>query len=337
MGARTAVVLGSVAAFTLAIAAFLATRRSPDCYECIPIGPLISALADASRKAFVDKDYPGALNRTNSLLKLDPGNPEVRAIHEQAESAIRELARSVARTREAMARGDAAQASATLERVLALDPRNPIVAEFAPGLNANFSERATAARSDMEKARSVAAARKGAAQDPAFAEGEKFSTAAGKSLADRQFVAATQGFVQARDAFERARRVIEDREKTKDAPLPVKAVAEPPRPCFEPLENFCKAPTCPSYAESMAKVQERISHDTQGWEFGTCGAYRYTYLGDTFTYDTATRYFDSHGVLVAARSYWDSSTQRPECPNWQHYGLRMECKDIATEKAKRPY
>lgn len=79
----------------------------------------------------------------------------------------------------------------------------------------------------MEKARSLALAKKGADQAAAFAEGEKFSTIAGQSLADRQFTLATQAFVQARDAYDRARRAIEDNERRTARGLPAMAEVPP--------------------------------------------------------------------------------------------------------------
>lgn len=167
---------------------------------------------------------------------MDPHNPEALGIREQAESALREIATSVASTREAMARGDSAQASTALGRVMVLDPKNPIVAELSSRLNANFLTRAAAARSEMEKARSVALAKEGADQAPAFAEGEKFSITAGQSLSDRQFTHATQTFVQARDAYYRALRLIEAKERDNERrgalaqPVQVKVPPRPPIP-----------------------------------------------------------------------------------------------------------
>jgi len=222
MGARVPVVLGSIAVFTLAIVAFVATNRGGACADCGGGSyPVDSAQRlDFARRSLDDKDYTRAIEWADSVVKVDPHNPESLGIREQAESALREIATSVASTREAMARGDSAQASTALDRVLVLDPKNPIVAELSIRLNANFSTRAAAARSEMEKARSLALARKRADQVAAFAEGETFSTIAGQSLADRQFALATQAFVQARDAYVRARRVIEHNEAMTARALP---------------------------------------------------------------------------------------------------------------------
>jgi len=174
---------------------------------------LVETQLDLARRVLDDKDYKAAVQQAARILKLDANNPEALGIREQAQSAMREIETSVAAAKEAMGRGDSAQASVALEKVMALDPRNPVVAELSSQLNSNFSARATAARSDMDKARASAQAKEGATADPAFAEGEKFATAAAQSLQDRQFTAATETFLQARDAFDRARRAIEAKER----------------------------------------------------------------------------------------------------------------------------
>ena len=176
---------------------------------------LVETQLDLARRVLEDKDYKGAVTRAAGILKLDPKNPEALAIREQAQSATREIETSVASAREAVTRGDSAQASTALERVMALDPKNPVVAELSSQLNANFSRRATEAKTDMEKAKALADAKEGVSQDPAYSEAEKFVTTAAQNLKDRQFTAATQTYLQARDAYDRARRAIENKERDK--------------------------------------------------------------------------------------------------------------------------
>ena len=202
---------------------------------------LVETQLDLARRVLEDKDYKGAIAQTVRILKLDPSNPEALGIREQAQSATREIETAVAAAREALARGDSVEASAAIERVMARDPKNPIVAEFSTQLNANFAARATMAKSDMEKARTVAVAKEGANLNEAFAEGEKLATAAAQSLKDRQFTAATQTFLQARDAYDRARRAIEAKEKLAAAlvtPTPLApVVVAPPLPTPTPLPS----------------------------------------------------------------------------------------------------
>lgn len=186
---------------------------------------LVETQLDLARRVLEDKDYKGAVTRANGILKLDPKNPEALAIREQAQGATREIETSVAAAREAVTRGDSAQASTALERVMALDPKNSVVAELSSQLNANFSRRATEAKTEMEKAKTLASAKEGASADPAFAEAEKFAATAAQNLTERQFTAATQTFLQARDAYDRARRVIENKER--DAAKAAGAAATP--------------------------------------------------------------------------------------------------------------
>jgi hypothetical protein len=226
---------------------------------------LVETQLDLARRVLEDKDYKGAVQQASRILKLDPNNPEALGIREQAQSATREIETSVTAAREAVARGDSAQASSALERVLALDPKNPVVAELSSHLNANFSARATAAKSDMDKARADAEAKQGASLDPAFADGVKFATAAAQSLQDRQFTTATQTFLQARDAYDRARRAIEakEREEARVAkaaatavatPVPVAAASVLPTLKLQPLPTATAPPVLPPTPAPTAAI-----------------------------------------------------------------------------------
>lgn len=193
---------------------------------------LVETQLDLARRVLEDKDYKGAVQQAARILQLDPNNPEALGIREQAQSATREIETSVAAARDAVARGDSAQATTAVERVLALDPRNPVVAELSKQLNSNFASKAASAKGEMDKAREAADAKEGASADPAYAEGEKFAEAAAQSLKDRQFTAATQTFTQAKDAYDRARRAIEAKER--EAARLAKAVATPTTPVATP-------------------------------------------------------------------------------------------------------
>lgn len=209
---------------------------------------LVETQLDLARRVLDDKDYKGAVEQTTRILKLDPNNPEALGIREQAQSATRELETSVAAARDAVSRGDSTQASAALERVIALDPKNPLVAELSSQLNANFSARATAARAEMDKAKIAAEAKQGASSDPAFAEGERFAAQAAQSLKDRQFTAATQTFSQARDAYDRARRVIEGQERE------AARIASRPTPALAPTVASASTPQTQPTAAALPTV-----------------------------------------------------------------------------------
>ena len=227
----------------------LSKRGDEDSQTRIVTEMLVETQLDLARRVLDDKDYKGALEHTTRILTLSPNNPEALGIREQAQIAMREIDTSVTAAREAMGRGDTAQASAALEKVMALDPKNPIVGELSKQLNANFSARATAARADMETARTQAQAKAGASADPAFAEGERLAATAASSLQSREFTNATQTFLQARDAFDRARRAIEGkereaaREEARKAAAVVRPIHTPPTvPTATPLPTVVLRP-----------------------------------------------------------------------------------------------
>ncbi|MEO5760724.1 MAG: protein kinase [Vicinamibacteria bacterium] len=198
---------------------------------------LVETQLDLARRVLEDKDYKGAVDQTARILKLDPNNPEALGIREQAQSATREIDTSVAAARDAIARGDSAQATAAVERVMARDPKNPIVAELSSKLNSNFAARATEAKADMEKAKALADAKVGASAEAAYSEAKKFSETAATTLKERQFTQATQTYLQARDAYDRARRAIEAKEKE---------ASKTPRPTGTPAPTATVAAVVPS-------------------------------------------------------------------------------------------
>ncbi|MEO8499619.1 MAG: protein kinase [Vicinamibacteria bacterium] len=220
---------------------------------------LVETKLDVARRDLEDKNYKRAIDGSTQILPLlkndsldtkfrDGVEAETRGIREQAQGAIREIETSVAAARDAVASGDSTQASTALERVLVLDPKNPVVTELSSQLNANFAKRATEAKSDMEKAKALAEAKQGASQDPAYAEAEKFVTTASQNLKDRQFTVATQTYLQARDAYDRARRAIEAKEKeaakpgVKPVSTPTPIIVSTPVPAPTPLPTLIVRP-----------------------------------------------------------------------------------------------
>ncbi len=193
-------------------------RGCDDNAECIS---LLEVMVDLARRELDDKDYKRAMEQAERILRLDPVNPQASGIREQARTAIKEIETSVELSREAAARGDLAQAAIGVERVMARDPGNPIVAQLSSQLNASFSARAATARSQMENALALARAKAGAVQEgsfaqTSFAEGARLAAAAAQRLKGQQFTTATQTYLQARDAYDRARRAIEAEEREKN-------------------------------------------------------------------------------------------------------------------------
>lgn len=186
---------------------------------------LVETKLDLTRRDLEDKNYKRVIDQCAQILTLSPNQPEALGLREQAQGALRDIEASTAAARAAVARGDSTEASAALDRVMALDPKNPVVAELSGQLNASFSRRATDAKTEMEKAKALAEAKEGATADPAYGEAEKLVTTAAQNLKDRQFTVATQTYLQARDAYDRARRVIEAKER--DAAKAAKAATTP--------------------------------------------------------------------------------------------------------------
>ena len=215
---RTWIILGVVS--VLAIVAFvlsgLLSRQDESKAAESSISALTANLVETqlvlARRALADKDFKGAVAQTARILELDSDNPEALGIREQGQSALAEIEASVSAARVAFARGDTAAASTALERVLARDPKNPVVAEIAGQLDASFAARASTARSEMGRARAMAQAKPGGTSNAAFSEGEKLASAASESMTNRQYTSATQIFLQARDAYDRARRAAESKE-----------------------------------------------------------------------------------------------------------------------------
>jgi len=111
---------------------------------------------------------------------------------------------AVAEARRLLAAADTEGASHELSRVLELDPRHPAAAELASGLNSVFRAQADEAAVSMRAARAAAidAGTGGDALRPAN-EGARGAEAL---LANGEFAEATRAFLEARDAFDRARR-----------------------------------------------------------------------------------------------------------------------------------
>lgn len=204
---------------------------------------LVETKLDLARRDLEDKNYKRVIDQSAQILTLSPNNPEALGIREQAQGALREIETSTAAARAAVARGDSAEASAALEKVMSLDPKNPVVAELSGQLNANFSKRATEAKSDMEKAKALADAKEGASADPAYAEAEKLVTTAVQNLKDRQFTTATQTYLQARDAYDRARRAIENKEKDRLKATPTPMTVATPVAVATPAPTAAVLPT----------------------------------------------------------------------------------------------
>ncbi len=124
--------------------------------------------------------------------------------------------------REAGKRGDSASASSALRRIRDHDPKNPVTSKLVADLNGIFAPYAFAAQAEMEDARKMAEVDKSIAREPAFVEAEALSREALENMGAGEFTYATQGFIDAGDAYDRARRSWESQH------APDEATANPP-------------------------------------------------------------------------------------------------------------
>jgi tetratricopeptide (TPR) repeat protein len=152
-----------------------------------------------------DKDYAGAIKGAEQALKVDPRNQAARQTREAARAALAALDSAKAEANAALDAGATEKASDALSRILALDPRHPAATELTARLNGVFRAKAedarrlaTTARGDAEKAK--------ATTHDAYARASTRAREAEAAFGKAEFAAATQGFLEARDGFDRAKR-----------------------------------------------------------------------------------------------------------------------------------
>ena len=214
-GPSRALVLGGAAALLLAGTVggvlWVRGRTSPQAQP--PAGQeqgnltevIVTNGVELARADLANKDYEAAARRAEDVLKLAPTSAEARGVLDQAREAQRQIAEAVAEARGAFGRGDTSAASVALGRVMALDPRQPVIGELSAALKQHFRpqaedgrRQADGARKAAEEARAVALA--------GFTQGQKLVTEADALFRRQDYAAAAQKYLESRDAFERAKR-----------------------------------------------------------------------------------------------------------------------------------
>jgi hypothetical protein len=166
---------------------------------------LVATQVQLAQRELEDKNWAAAVTQAESALRLAPGHPEATRALETARARLAELDRAIGEARERLASGDTEAASQQLSHVLELDPRHPAAAELSARLNDEFRSRSDAALASARKARDQARAA-GAGGSRAFVAADA-TVAEATQLAERQeYADATRIFLEARDAFDRARR-----------------------------------------------------------------------------------------------------------------------------------
>jgi eukaryotic-like serine/threonine-protein kinase len=190
----------------------LANRRPPEAprgRSDQQVGELTRALVatqvQLAQRELQDKNWAAAVAQAESALRLAPGHPEAMRSLNEARERLAELDQAIVAARERLAAGDTEGASLQLSHLLELDPRHPAAAELSARLNDVFRSQSEAAAASMRKARDEARAA-GAADSREF-RGADTTAREALDLAEREeFADATRNFLEARDAFDRARR-----------------------------------------------------------------------------------------------------------------------------------
>jgi tetratricopeptide (TPR) repeat protein len=173
------------------------------------VGALTQALVETQLKLaerdLEDKNYAAAIDQADSILKLDGRNVQARKIRGEALSKKEEVEAAASEAQAAADLGDTEKASLALERLLNLDPRHPVAAALSERLNSAFKSRAEEAGRLMARARGDAELAK-ADRSEAFTRADAAAREAGDRLQQGDFAEATRGYLEARDAYDRARR-----------------------------------------------------------------------------------------------------------------------------------
>jgi eukaryotic-like serine/threonine-protein kinase len=196
---------------------------------------IVRTQVELARVDLENKDYPGAIRNAERALQVDPRNSVARTLLEAAKGKVVELDTAAEEARAAFARRDSDAAAAALSRVMALDPRHPVAAELSAALNQQFRRQAEDARRTAEQARVVASGLRAEATE-GWPQAVRMGQEAEALLRDQQFAVATQRFLQARDAYERAGRVAEAASRPVIRPIPPPTLGPPPTrpPATEP-------------------------------------------------------------------------------------------------------
>jgi eukaryotic-like serine/threonine-protein kinase len=177
---------------------------------------LLDQMVEVARKNYELKDYKGAIDQADKVMKLEPGNADAAQVRDKAKKTLADLDAAAAEARAAVQAGDTEKAAAAISRVLEIDPNHPVAAELSSQLNSKFKDEAERARREMRSAANAAERAKASLSESSAAL--SLGRQAEDMFLKNQFMASTQKFLEARDAYERARAVAAQR--TADANRP---------------------------------------------------------------------------------------------------------------------
>ena len=194
---------------------------------------LVAGQIEIARGELENKDYQAAVTQAKRALEYDPGNAEAQEVLGKAQRTLDDLDASARQAREAVSRGDTDAATKALGRVLAIDPRHPVVMELTAALNQHFRDRAEEARAQAGRARAEAQPARARGVE-GFAQAERLTTSGEDLLRKGQFAEATQRFLEAADGYGRARRAAEEAVAVAAAAAARPATTTPPAPVTVP-------------------------------------------------------------------------------------------------------
>ena len=262
--------VAGVLVLVLAGVTWMVFRRAPTVEAPEAAGEQVGTLTEAlvasqielAREDLANREYEQAVDRAQQALDMWPENAEAQDLVDQARRTLEERDAAVQEARAAwFDDGDADRAAEALGRVLSLDPRHPVVEELSNALDERFRQQAEGARGEVQGAR-AAAQREGASSLDAFSAARGLEREATALLAQEQYTASIQKFVEARDAFRGAARAARTARATPSptaipatpAPTPVARVAAPPPRAATPPPTAPPrpAPALPSTRAAVA-------------------------------------------------------------------------------------
>jgi eukaryotic-like serine/threonine-protein kinase len=166
---------------------------------------LLDSKAQLARKNLEDKDFRTALTQANEILSQDGAHAVALQVRQDAERMQQDVDAAVAATQKALDGRDMKVAATGLQRLFALDPKNPKAAAFAEQLNQHFRGQAETARNEMREAVRQAE-RQRASSQPEFGAAAVIGRDAEGLYGRGEFAQATGRFMEARDGYDRARR-----------------------------------------------------------------------------------------------------------------------------------
>ena len=252
---------------TIVVVTWLAMREQGPTPSPSPSPTEAAALPsiEAARASLDDKDYRRAAELAEQILRADPQDAAALDVAQRARGGQRSVEEAVARVRVGLESGNTEEAADALARLLALDPRNPEAPDFAGKLNQVFKGRAEEAQRSMQRARADAE-RARVAGSSEFARAASLGNAGEMAFRGGEYASAARQFLEARDAFERARRAVPLESPGPPRPptpspaisLPTPSPATPAPPTPTPATPILPTPAPPTPAprSEVAEVRQ---------------------------------------------------------------------------------